>query len=252
MDSHDIALPETYRLSFHRKLDSTNAEGLRLLAAGERDRIWIWALEQTSGRGRHGRTWHSLSGNLFASLLLRPRCAPATAAQLAFVAALSVHQAVGELAQGRDVDLELKWPNDLLVNREKAAGVLLESTSDTAGELAVVIGTGINLVRHPRDVQYPATDLGAHGIRADPARALQLLAGATAQWLSAWDNGAGFDRICRAWDDRALPRGTMLEVRRGDERLRGSYQGLDRDGNLVLKPEDGSEKHITSGDIFPL
>jgi len=252
MDPQTIALPEGYRLIFHSELDSTNAEGLRLLASGEPEHVWIWALSQTGGRGRHGRKWQSLSGNLFASLLLRPDCAPAIASQIGFVGALSVHQAITELAQGRNVDIKLKWPNDLLLNGEKAAGLLLESTLDGTGRLAVVMGIGLNLSAHPQDVEYPATDLANHGIGANPAKALQCLAGAAAQWLSVWENGAGFDRIRNAWDERALPRGTALEVRLADERLRGSYQGLDRHGGLILTQADGSERRITSGDIFPL
>lgn len=252
MGTDHVALPENYRLQFHRELDSTNAEGVRLLAAGEPENLWVWALHQTGGRGRHGRTWQSLEGNLFASLLLRPRCNPTTASQLGFVGAVAVFDAAAVLAAERDVDLKLKWPNDLLLNGEKAAGLLLESTSDNDGHLSVVIGVGLNLAAHPPDVPFPATDLACHGVQTTASEALQQLARTMAQWLAVWNEGHGFEAVRAAWDERSLSKGTPLQVRLPDERLNGSYQGLDENGGLILAQADGSERRITTGDVFPL
>ena len=252
MGTDRIALPENFDLKIYRELDSTNAEGLRLLAAGEDGNQWIWALSQTGGRGRHGRHWQSMAGNLFASLMLRPRCEPHTASQLGFVGAIAVYDAVNVLAREREPDLELKWPNDLLLDGAKAAGLLLESTSDGSGRLSLVMGIGLNLAAHPDDVPFPATDLAEHGISAEPGAALEALAAATAPWLSIWDNGNGFEQIRIAWDERSLPKGTDLEVRLGDEKLKGVYKGLDQKGGLILAQSDGTERCITTGDVFPL
>ena len=252
MGTDHVALPENYRLQFHHELDSTNAEGLRLIAAGEPEKLWIWALCQSGGRGRHGRTWQSLEGNLFASLLLRPQCDARTASQLGFVGAVAVFDAIAVLAADHEVDIKLKWPNDLLLNGKKAAGLLLESTSGSNGRLSVVMGVGINLAAHPQDVPFPATDLACHGAETTPPEALQQLARTTAQWLSVWNEGHGFEPVRAAWDERSLPKGTALQVRLADERLNGSYRGLDENGGLILAQADGSERRITTGDVFPL
>ncbi|MDA7946604.1 MAG: biotin--[acetyl-CoA-carboxylase] ligase [Hyphomicrobiaceae bacterium] len=252
MDTDRVTLPENFRQRFYSELDSTNAEGLRLLAAGEDGNQWVWALHQTGGRGRHGRRWQSLAGNLFASLTLRPQCAAHTASQLGFVGALAVHDAVVALAGKNQPDLKLKWPNDLLLNGKKAAGLLLESTSDGAGRLSLVLGVGLNLAAHPQDVPFPSTDLACHGIDVNPREALEALADKTAKWLSVWNDGAGFEEIRTAWDERSLPKGTALQVRVGDDRLNGLYRGLDQTGGLMLVQDDGSERRITTGDVFPL
>ncbi len=252
MGTDRVALPDSFRLQFHHELDSTNAEGLRLLAGGEAENLWIWALHQTGGRGRHGRSWQSLEGNLFASLLLRPRCDARTASQLGFVGAIAVHDAVAELAAEEQADLALKWPNDLLLNGKKAAGLLLESTSDGDGRLSLVMGIGLNLAAHPPDVPFPATDLACHGIAASPHEAMQQLARAMARWLTVWNEGRGFARVRVAWDERSLAKGTALQVRIAEERLNGSYQGLDENGGLILARTDGSERRITTGEVFPL
>src|SRR6185436_13795822 len=119
----------------------------------------VWADEQTAGRGRRGRTWLSPPGNLYLSLVLRPNDPPARAAQLGFVAALGLGDALAGLA-GPRLQPRYKWPNDLLVNGKKLAGILLESENAAADRVDfVVIGIGVNIAVAPDDVEYPATSL---------------------------------------------------------------------------------------------
>src|SRR5882757_12883 len=136
---------------------STNSEALALAGRGECGPLWVVARRQTGGRGRRGRAWVSDTGNLFASLLLTDPAPPPRCPELAFVAALAVHDAVMEVAGSAKADLTIKWPNDLLLNGAKLAGILIEG--DGAG--AVVVGIGVNCVSHPGDMEYPATDLAA-------------------------------------------------------------------------------------------
>ena len=117
-----------HRLIVHDTLDSTNSEALRLARSGERGPLWIVAREQTAGRGRRGREWISAPGNLATSLLCVAPVTPALAATLGFVASLAVHEACRTLAPG--VDFALKWPNDVLADGAKVAGLLLESEAD--------------------------------------------------------------------------------------------------------------------------
>lgn len=248
MRQPDVPLPTGYRLAFFETIDSTNAEALRLAEAGEPGPIWIWAREQTAGRGRMARGWASPVGNLYASLLLRTACPVDTALQLVFVAGLAAHDAVSDLCQG---SLQLKWPNDLLLAGRKLAGVLIESIAGAeAAGATVVIGTGLNLVAHPKDALRPATDLSAHSITLDAAAAFERLAEATAARLEAWGEGAGFEPIRTSWEERALPIGAEIRVRLSDGERCGIYAGIDSTGALRLIETGGDELRVTTGDVF--
>lgn len=243
------ALPPGHRFVRFDTVDSTNAEALRLAEAGERGPLWVWAHAQTAGRGRSGRPWHSPAGNLYASLLLRPSCPLETAPQLALVAAVAAHDAVIALGNGRLAQaLAIKWPNDLLLAGDKVGGILLESAQPT--DIAVVIGTGLNLVAHPGDAIRPATDLASHGISAAPAAALACLARATAAWLAVWDEGRGFETVRAAWEARAVPPGHRLRVRLDGREEEGIYGGIDAQGALRFVRAGGEVARVTAGDVF--
>ena len=136
------------RLLTYDEIDSTNAEALRLLRQGERGPLWISAQRQSAGRGRRGRKWVSVPGNLHASLLLTEPGPAEHWPQLAFVAALAVHDAIVEVAPEIRPLLELKWPNDLLLSGAKFAGILIEGEGGEEGG-AVAIGIGVNCTAHP-------------------------------------------------------------------------------------------------------
>ena len=123
---------------------STNAEALALARAGERGPLWITARAQSAGRGRRGRTWVSEPGNLYASLLLTDPAPPERAAQLAFVAALAVHDAIAATAPALASELAFKWPNDVLLGGAKLAGILIEAEG---APLVVAIGIGVKIGR---------------------------------------------------------------------------------------------------------
>lgn len=253
MAGPEIILPTGYRLSHHETLDSTNAQALRRAGAGEKPGLWVWARTQTAGRGRLGRRWDSPPGNLFATLLLRPESPPQNFAQLSLVAGVALHEAVMHLAQGAWAEhLALKWPNDLLYDGMKLGGILLESSAGTDGVCAVAMGIGLNLTAHPEETDIPSTDLSRHGVCATPERALECLASACDNWLGIWNNGAGFAHIRERWMARALPLNAPLQVKLSDRRVQGVYGGLTGEGALILVLDDGSEKHITTGDVFPL
>src|SRR6267142_150725 len=120
-----IASAAGARLLAYDEIDSTNAEALRLMRQGEQGPLWITAERQTAGRGRRGRSWISLPGNLHASLLLTDPGPAEHWPQISFVGALAVHDAVVELAPEIRPMLELKWPNDLLLAGAKFARILI-------------------------------------------------------------------------------------------------------------------------------
>ena len=119
-------LPPVYRLVALDSVESTNDEAWRLAEEGAAERTLVWALVQTKGRGRRGRVWVAQPGNLVFSLLLRPERPPMEAAQIGFLAALALGEAVGSVAPPM-IEVQYKWPNDVLFNGRKGAGILLES-----------------------------------------------------------------------------------------------------------------------------
>ena len=231
------------------EIDSTNAEARRRAEAGEVGPVWITALTQTAGRGRRGRDWQTKSGNLAATLLFPTNKPAGEAAQISFVAAL----AAADLAQtclGAGV-ATVKWPNDLLVHGRKAVGILVESGPLPDGRLWLAVGIGVNLAHAPQDVERPAAAFAEFmaGPPPSPRAALEVLAQAFERWRLAWER-EGFAPIAKGWTERAHGLGQPCEARLPNQTLRGVAEGLDQDGALRLRLDDGAVLRITAGDVF--
>lgn len=234
------------------EVGSTNAEAFARARAGERGPLWITARRQTAGRGRRGRAWVSEPGNLYASLLLTDPAPPPRAAELSLVAALAVHDALAERAAILGPRLKLKWPNDVLCDGAKLAGILVEGEGLPGRPLAVVIGIGVNCAHHPADTAYPATDLAAAGALVAPETIAQALIGTMARRLAEWDRGENFAAIRAAWLKRAAGLGAPARVRLPEREVEGVAETLDETGRLVLRLADGSRECIAAGEMFPL
>ncbi|MGH7014290.1 MAG: biotin--[acetyl-CoA-carboxylase] ligase [Stellaceae bacterium] len=243
-------LPPFFRLVASDTLVSTNDEARRLARAGASEGTLITARSQTAGRGRQGRIWVSQTGNLHASLVLRPDAPMARAAQLGFAAALAVADAIQAFAPKEAV--ALKWPNDVLLDRRKVAGILLESEGDATGRVAfVVAGIGVNLAAHPAATEFPATSLkAATGATPTPEALLAALAPALLLWYERWRD-AGFAALRRAWLERATGIGQALRARLPGETVEGHFAGLDDDGMLLLDLP-GGRRRIAAGEVFPM
>jgi len=229
---------------------STNAEALACARRGERGPLWITALSQTAGRGRRGRAWVSEPGNLYASLLLADPAPVDRAAQLSFVAALAVHDALARAVPAVAPRLALKWPNDVLVDGAKIAGILLEGAPGTP--LRVVIGIGVNLRHHPEGTEYPATSLAAQGANVSPEAVFSDLSAAMLDRLARWDRGDGFAATRADWLARATGFGGEVRVRMQDLEFTGRFVDLDPGGRLLVRRADGSVTTVAAGDVFPL
>jgi BirA family biotin operon repressor/biotin-[acetyl-CoA-carboxylase] ligase len=234
------------------EVDSTNAEARRRAEAGEPGPLWITAARQTEGRGRRGRRWETAPGNLAATLLTVLDRPPAEAAGVSFVAAL----AIADLARAYvpPAMVRLKWPNDVLLRKEKLSGVLIETGTLANGGAWLALGIGINLATAPSNVERPAAALADHlrpGIAAPPTpeAALEALAVALAHWSERWFS-EGFAPIAAAWSDDALGLSGPCAVRLPAETLQGTAEGLYADGALRLRLGDGSLRRITAGDVF--
>lgn len=219
-----------------------------LLARAETlpDGHWVIADRQTAGRGRRGRVWNDGSdkglGNFMGSVLVR---AAGPVQQLSFVAALAVIDALTSPLAGEG--FRLKWPNDILLNGTKCAGILLERQGE-----ALVIGIGINLAQHPDSTERPATSLAAAGLAVPlPVALLPLLAARFAQWRHIWAQH-GFTPIRTAWLARAAGLGQRMVARLGTESPEGRFEGLADDGALLLRLDDGQLRPIHAGEVFAI
>ena len=241
--------PSGYALLELQEVDSTNEEARRRAAAGERGPLWIIAERQTQGRGRRGRVWISLPGNLAATLLLRPNRPAAECAQLSFVAALALSDILTRYIPGADIGI--KWPNDVFVEERKISGILLESESGPGADAAwLAVGIGVNLASFPDELHYPTTSVRALiGSAPSPKDALLDLAEAFAKWYEAWRT-SGFGSIREVWLSRAQRLGRQVRVRLPNEEIWGVFQDIDNTGSLVLGLRNGTTRTISAGEIY--
>ncbi|MEJ0012936.1 MAG: biotin--[acetyl-CoA-carboxylase] ligase [Bauldia sp.] len=246
-----LALPAGFRHEAHDTLPSTSAEAFAKARAGDAGNLWITAGEQSAGRGRRGRSWSTDRGNLAASLLLIDPAPAAVAATVSFVAGVALHQAVIDVAGPALADrLALKWPNDLLLDREKVSGILIEGEKLATG-FAVVVGIGVNCVAHPEITgAYPATDFAARGIAVEADALFAALAVRMASELARWDRGAGFAQTRSAWLARSGGLGEAIRVNLADRTVDGRFADLDDAGRLILLRADGRRETISAGDVF--
>jgi len=237
-----------FRLSHHPEIGSTNDEALSLAQAGDRGRHWIVADEQTKGRGRQGRQWSSPRGNLYASLLLTG-LPPLKAPELGFVGGVALVNALREIL-GEDPKLKIKWPNDILHDGAKLAGMLLESTQLTDGSFACVMGIGVNCISHPQTTPYKATDLAGIGtMLADRDSVFEKLAKHLSLWLGLWAEGQNFDVVRREWLGHAGGLGSRISVAAAGHEQSGVFETIDAQGRLILRTEQETLQ-IHAGDVF--
>lgn len=247
-------LPPAYTLVELEVAGSTNDEAKALAAKGEGavpDGTLVWARRQTAGRGRRGRTWESPEGNLYCSLVLRPNTDVTQGAQLGYVAALAIYDMLGEICEP-GMQALCKWPNDVLLNDRKVAGILLEASTRSDGLLEwVVLGVGVNIAHAPEGTPYPATSLHAEGSRtATVEAALQSFARTFQSWCRTWLD-EGFEPVRRHWLMRCRGLNEDIEVRLESETLSGTFLGIDERGALILR-KGGTERTIDAGDVhFP-
>jgi len=234
-----------WRIERFASLDSTSEETKRRALAGDPGRLWIVADRQTQGRGRHGRDWRSPAGNFHGSALVVEPCDTADAPQLGFVAGVAARAACEDFgARG----VRLKWPNDLVADGAKLAGILLEGCA-CAGRFAVSVGIGVNLASHPDDLPYPATDLATlAGKPVKPREFVERLAARFDEQLAVFARGAGFAAIRAQWLVAAAGLAAPLRATTPAGAREGLFEGIDARGRLLLRRQDAIET-IESADV---
>jgi len=263
------AIDNGYRLEAFDSVGSTNALVMDRARAGDPGRLWIASTRQETGRGRRGRHWHTPEGNLAASLLLKVRADPAIAATLGFVAGLSLVEALSHFMpgeaigigldgaedahraghDGKPLRMELKWPNDAIVEGAKLGGILLESMLCDDGQLMVATGIGVNVVAHPEALDYPAISLAALGIEATAGDVFTALSQAWCDHEALWDDGRGIAAIRDLWLKCAAGLGSPVAVRVDGTVIRGQFETIDEFGRFVIRDEVGALTRISAGDV---
>lgn len=241
--------PDGYGRLVLAEVDSTNDEAAR--RAGDlAGPTWILGLHQTKGRGRRGRPWVDPTRNFSATLVMRPDEAPDKVALRSFVASLSLFDAC-VAATGRAEPFGLKWPNDVLLNGGKLAGILLESAGVGGQFSQIAIGIGVNLRSVP-EVEPgsvpPVSLLSETGADVTAEDFLDLLAPAYARWEHQFTT-YGFAPIREAWLNRAARLGEPLTARMTDTEVTGTFETVDEAGNLILKTNTGRQA-IAAADVF--
>ncbi|WP_425090611.1 biotin--[acetyl-CoA-carboxylase] ligase [Tropicimonas sp. S265A] len=250
--STDLSWPDGVAKRVLAEVDSTNAEAARI-ASHLTGPTWILGLHQTAARGRRGRVWENPAGNFAATLVMRPSESPEQVALRSFVAALALRDAF-ILATGRAEAFTLKWPNDVLLNGGKVAGILLESTGAAGTISHMAIGIGVNLVAAPpADVVEdgalrPVSVLAETGVRVQPEGFLDLLAPAFAQREAQFAT-YGFGPIRSAWLSVAARIGEPIRARTMQHAHYGTFETVDEQGALVLKTADGRIS-LPAADVF--
>ncbi|MEM1194174.1 MAG: biotin--[acetyl-CoA-carboxylase] ligase [Pseudomonadota bacterium] len=254
-----LTLASGHVVQIYGRLASTSQTARQLVenAPAAPTGLWVMADQQTDGVGRRGRTWHQQHGDFAATLILPLPTRDEGNASHSFIAALSVREAIAAIfantssAQAPGPTVQVKWPNDILVNGQKTAGLLLELIL-REGRAFLTLGIGINVVGHPADLPYPATHLGAHLGPDDPMPQTRAILKSIDTRLMAWRRQwqtSGFEPVRAAWLAAAAGLGKDITVRLPDRTVTGRFAGLDASGQLILGTAVGTEL-INTGDVF--
>lgn len=231
------------------EIDSTILEARRRAERGDAGPVWLIARRQTAGRGRRGRAWASLEGNLFATYLFATTRPPAEIALLGFATGVAIAETIEAIiGAGR---VTLKWPNDVFIDGAKAAGIMLDSGA-MSGAAWAALAFGVNLAAAPGALDQPTISLRdvlpPDALAPEPLAFLAQLR----PHLEAWDarmSREGFEPLRRAWLARAHALGANVRVVQGDTTLEGRVAGLSPRGELELDTATGV-RLIAAGDVL--
>lgn len=239
------------KIVFLQETGSTNAVAFRMAEDGAPEGTTVIADSQSGGKGRLGRVWASPPGvNLYCSIILRPPIQPMAASQLTFLSVVALARAIEQMT---NLSPRIKWPNDILIDGRKVAGLLNEMSAETDKVNFVVLGIGVNLNmtvdQFPSDLRHPATSIliesGVRVRRTDFARCLlRELDEVYATFLQK-----GYDPVRGEWLQRSRLAGEQVTVSDNGRVTAGRVLGIDEYGALLLETDDGSKVQILAGDV---
>ena len=208
----------------------------------ENEKVVLSAIEQTGGRGRRGRKWLSIKGNLYFTLSLEIK--PQELSRYICMIGLSVAKTVKKFSE--TADIKIKWPNDVFLNNKKLTGILLENIKDNL----YAVGIGVNIVGSPKieDMPYQATSLKEAGISVERTTFLKEYLQTLSDIIEEYQK-KGFDIIREKWLALAYNLGKEVTIHNESRQKKGIFLTLDENGYLILKTDKGKER-IIAGDLF--
>ena len=250
--SKTINYYKSFTIDSLEEVDSTNRLTFNLAKANKINHNYvIISKKQTAGKGRYGRTWESFNGNLYFSILLKPNNQNLDlVSTLSFVSAVAIGLSIEELKTKSTPKISYKWPNDILINNNKTAGILLESDINQNQLNFVIIGIGVNIIGNPINTTYPATNLKQEGfLEISPENLLKKFLDNFSDLYEKWIN-FGFKPIRNLWLENAFNLNKEIAVNLANKKIKGLFKDLDGNGNLVLEIENKETIIISSGEIF--
>jgi len=235
------------KIHYFDYLASTMDTAMQLGMDGASSGTLVLAESQIKGRGRLGRGWLSPKyKGIYLSLILRPKILPAACPVLTLMSAVSICEAVKEIL---NLDLQIKWPNDLLIDQKKVAGILTEMNAETDKVNFVVIGIGLNVNNDKKSLIAGATSLKEQqGAEINRVILLQeILRRLENNYLLLEDRGSG--EIIHKWRNFTLTLGTRVKVDYQNKHIEGQAMDIDVDGALLIRKDSGLIQKISSGDV---
>lgn len=242
--------PLGYNLISFKTIDSTNEEAKRLIRSGSAiSKSLIISNKQSNGYGQKGRSWESLEGNLHLSILLETTKSLQELQELVFLTATAMAKYIEQLLP-ETPSIKLKWPNDILIEGKKVAGILVE-TIKNQGKQFVIIGIGVNLNKTPQVNDQPVTSLKKFGnIAIASEEFLSGFIGLFDAEYQKWNNENSFDQIRQEWQNRAHNLNQAVTIDNGNEDVSGTFCGINEHGALILEIENGQKITIDCGKLI--
>ena len=249
-----MLIPQEITIKKYQILESTNKTAWNLISEDPHiQNHLIIAEQQTGGRGRYDRKWESPVGNLYFSLILREENLQMIE-KFPFIVAVSLVRAVDHFASKKFLDIQIqnKWPNDLLLNEHKAAGILIESSKNQNGAYHAVIGVGLNLISNPMQTSYPAINLREVGLNVNKDDFLVIFLEKFCALCMKFKN-FGFAPIRNLWLKNVYKLKEEIVVSLENKKVVGLFEEIDEDGNLVLLVDKSQQRmRISAADIIPI
>lgn len=234
------------------EIDSTNSESERRLANGEETPFVVASKLQTEGRGRLGRVWHSpQNGNIYLSFAFRPQISPSAMSLFTLWMGINICECINSLCR---VASKVKWPNDLLINGKKVAGILTEARMEADLVRDVVLGVGLNVnsdgAEWPESLQAIATSLRQSADRTfDVNKIVSAVTGRIAIAYNQLQEGKHRELLREKWSRFDSIYGSEITLLQGESRITGTAKGIDASGSLIIEKPDGSRYLARAGEV---
>ena len=224
-----------FKIIYFKKLNSTNLKLKTLIKKNKNiNNLCVCSNYQTKGYGRRNTKWHSYSGNIHLSILIKPNCQLMKVNQLSFLTCLSLGEILKNLVKKKKISY--KWPNDILLNKKKISGIIIETSSNIRSKVTwVIIGIGINISKYPKNnkIQFPATSLSDERIFVEKDFILKLFIKNFFKNYLYWKKN-GFAKIKRKWLFSLYKEKNKIIVKSNNQIYKGIFVNLSNDGNLKL------------------